>query len=78
MKIKKSKKTRLLFGQRVKQLRKAQKISQGQLAFESELSLSGISVVERGMKNVSLETSLAIAKAFGMKLKELYDFEYEE
>lgn len=72
------KKIRLKFGQRVKQLRISQKITQSQLAFESELSREGISRIERGEKNASLETSFALSIGFGITLKELFDFEYEE
>jgi transcriptional regulator with XRE-family HTH domain len=66
------------FGQRVRQLRKAQNITQSQLAFEAELSREEISRIERGKTNMLFETNLALSIGFGIKLKELFDFEYEE
>jgi transcriptional regulator with XRE-family HTH domain len=68
----------LKFGQRVKQLRKEQKITQSQLAFESELSREQISRIEREGKNVYMETNIALSIGFGITLKELFDFEYEQ
>jgi transcriptional regulator with XRE-family HTH domain len=67
---------RLKFGQRVKQLRKVQKITQRKLAFKSKLSREEISRIERGEKNVALLTSIALSKGFGIILKELYNFKY--
>jgi transcriptional regulator with XRE-family HTH domain len=78
VKAKSRKKILLEFGQRVKQLRKEQRITQNQLAFESELSREEISRIERGEKNVALETNLALSIGFGITLKELFDFEYEQ
>lgn len=46
------------FGQRVKQLRKAQNITQSQLAFEAELSREHISRMEHGKMNIGLETAI--------------------
>lgn len=74
---KQRKKILVEFGQRVKQLRKDQNITQDQLAFESELSREEISRIEGGKKNVALETNLALAIGFGITLKELFDFEYD-
>ena len=77
MEEKKSRKRIVMeFGQRVRQLRMDQKISQSQLAFEAELSREEISRIESGQKNVALETNLALAIGFGITLKELFDFEY--
>ena len=72
------KKTRQKFGQRVKQLRKIQDITQDQLAFESELSREEISRIESGVKNPSFETIIALASGFDIPLKELFDFDYME
>ena len=66
------------FGKRVRQLRKEQKITQSQLAFEAELSREHISRIERGKKNIGLTTALGLCVGFNIKLKELFDFEYEE
>ena len=67
----------MTFGQRVKRLRKEQNITQSQLAFEAELSREQISRIERGKTNTGLQTNLALSVGFGIKLKELFDIEYE-
>lgn len=71
------KKIRKGFGQKVRQIRKFQKISQAQLAFESGLSREQISRIENGIKNVSMETLVSLSFGFNIPLKELCDFEYE-
>jgi len=78
--VKKSqgKKIRKKFGQRVRHLRKQQNISQAQLAFESGLSREQISRIERGIKNVSLETIVSLSIGFDIPLKDLCDFEIGE
>lgn len=67
---------RLKFGQRVRQLRKAQKITQGKLASKSNLSREEIGRIERGLKNLGLETSYALSIGLGITLEELFKFKY--
>ena len=74
MKNKPRKKILVSFGEQVKQLRKKQKITQSQLAFEVGLSREQICRIERGKKNIVLETALALSVGFMIKLKELFDF----
>jgi len=62
------------FGQRVKQLRKEQGITQNQLAFESELSREAISRIELGKKNPSLVTSTAISVGLAISMHELFKY----
>ncbi len=52
------------FGQRVKQLRKEQNITQSQLAFEAELSREHISRMEHEKMNIGLETALGLCAGF--------------
>jgi transcriptional regulator with XRE-family HTH domain len=61
-------------GKRISMLRKAQEISQSQLAFEASLPLMQISRIERGVVNSSISTLSAIAKALDISLKDLFDF----
>ena len=63
-------------GKRIKGLREKHDISQDQLAFECDTTQKQISKVELGQINTSAERLRAIADAFDMKLKELFDFEY--
>ena len=62
------------FGQRVKEIRLKQNISQEELAFRCGLSKNYISDVERGTRNVSLKSIEKIANGFAVNLKELFDF----
>ena len=57
----------LLFGKRVRELRKAKKLSQLQLADKVGVDRSYIGLLERGERNPSLEVIADIAKALGTK-----------
>lgn len=63
------------FGDRVAQLRHAQKLSQEEFAFKCGLNRTYIGCIERAEKAATLLTISKIAKAFGMTLKELFDYE---
>jgi len=58
-------------GQRIRQLRAARNWSLKDLAQASRLSVSQISSIERGANLPSIESLLAIARAFGLKPSEL-------
>ncbi len=57
----------LLFGKRVRELRKAKKLSQSQLADKVGVDRSYIGLLERGERNPSLEVIADMAKALGTK-----------
>jgi transcriptional regulator with XRE-family HTH domain len=63
------------FGERVREIRRAQSMSQDDLAAGSELDRTYIGGVERGERNISLINILKIAKALGIHHKELMDFD---
>lgn len=63
-------------GQRIKELRTKQGLSQEEFAFKCDLDRTYITSLERGKRNVSLENLEKIAKAFNMTLSEFFDFEY--
>jgi transcriptional regulator with XRE-family HTH domain len=67
------KKTRIpnRFGQRLRELRKAQGLSQEAFAAECGLDRTYISGIERGTRNVSLRNIEVIAKALGISISEL-------
>ena len=69
-------KVEVKFGQRIKELRIKQNISQEELAFRCGLSKNYISDVERGTRNVSLKSIEKIANGLAVNLKELFDFKY--
>ena len=61
-------------GSRIQQLRKAQKLTQAQLAEKTELSDDYIGAIERGSRSPSLEVLEKISQALEVKLKDLFDF----
>lgn len=66
-------KTRTLgrFGQRLRELRKVQNLSQEAFAAKCDLDRTYISGIERGTRNVSLRNIEIIAKALGISISEL-------
>ena len=65
----------LLFGSRVRLLRKSLGISQEALANLSELDRSYIGGVERGERNISLGNIEKIAKALNVDIKVLFEYD---
>lgn len=59
------------FGQKVREIRLEQKISQEELSYRSNLHRTYIGAVERGEKNISLINMDKIAKALNVKLNYL-------
>ena len=62
------------FGQRIQELRKERGMTQEDLAGEVGVDRSYMGFLERGEKNATLDKIGKIAKAFRIKLKELFDF----
>lgn len=67
-------KIEIRFGQRVKEIRLKQNISQEELAFRCGLSKNYISDVERGTRNISLKSIEKIAEGFVINIKDLFEF----
>jgi len=63
------------FGLRVHHLRKLRGLSQEALAMEAGFSRSYYSEIELGKRNVSIVNMCRLAKALGVSLKILTDFE---
>lgn len=59
------------FGERIKEIRKAKKISQAELAQMSNLSQQSISFIENGVNSPSIYTAQRIADALGIPLTDL-------
>lgn len=59
------------FGDRIRDIRKRQKLSQESLALTCELDRTYIGGVERGERNISLVNICKIAEALGVDPKEL-------
>ena len=62
------------FGLRLKEIRKAKKISQEKLALETGFELSQIGRIERGEINTSISHVAAISKALKINPTELFEF----
>jgi transcriptional regulator with XRE-family HTH domain len=65
---------RVLFGRRLRELRKDRGWSQEQLAFESDLDRTYIGGIEQGRRNVSLVNICRLAKALRVKPEALFQF----
>lgn len=63
----------VLFGLRVRQLRKQRGLSQEKLAPEAELERSYISDIETGRGNVALRNIYALAAALDVSISELFE-----
>jgi transcriptional regulator with XRE-family HTH domain len=63
------------FGKRVRDLRLRNGLSQEKLAFKCEIHRNYLGSVERGERNIALRNIYAIARALGVTLPELLDFE---
>lgn len=62
----------ILFGKKIRELRKNQKLSQVALAEKSGLHANYIGMVERGERNPSLINIDKLAKALNVSLSELF------
>jgi transcriptional regulator with XRE-family HTH domain len=63
-----------LLGKKVRELRKKQKLSQDQLAYEANIPRMQVSRIERGEVNTSISTVLAIARVLDIHVKELFNW----
>jgi transcriptional regulator with XRE-family HTH domain len=63
----------LALGQNVKRYRHAAKLSQMNLAFESEMERSHVSRIERGVSNPSLSALATICHVLKITLSELFE-----
>lgn len=63
------------FGANLKSLRLKRNMSQEDLAYEAELSLSQVSRIERGVVSTSLSQIVSIAIALSIKPIDLFKFE---
>ncbi len=68
--------TKKQLGRRIKELRKKAKLSQEQVAAQSEITPNHLSNIELGKENPTLETLSNLAAALNVKLDELFTFEH--
>ena len=66
------------FGDRVRNLRKAKRLTQEELAEKADLHYTYIGGIERGEKNLSLKNIEKIANAFEINIRELFNYQNSE
>jgi transcriptional regulator with XRE-family HTH domain len=64
----------MLLAQRLKKLRSEKNITQEELAYRSELTLSQIARIETVKINPTVSTMFRIARALDVSISELFDF----
>jgi transcriptional regulator with XRE-family HTH domain len=63
------------FGEKIRELRRAQGLSQEELAFRAGVHRNYLGGIERGERNPALENIVALAKALTVDPSELFRFE---
>jgi transcriptional regulator with XRE-family HTH domain len=63
-----------LVGDRIRQLRKEQGLSQEKLGDKSDLHYTHIGSIERGEKNWSIDTLIKVAKGLNIEVADLFNF----
>ena len=74
--LKPNRKFRKAFGNVILLLRKKEKMSKAQFAFEAGIGREHIGIIERGKQSPTLDVLEAIARTFNKKPKDLLDFDY--
>jgi transcriptional regulator with XRE-family HTH domain len=64
-------KYRRILGEAIRIHRKSSKLSQEKLAEKADLHPVYVSAVERGVKNISMDALMRIAKALGVRVRDL-------
>lgn len=65
------------FGERVRELRKEQNLSQEKFALKIGMDRTYLASVESGKRNISIENIDKLAKGLGVKISELF-YDWEE
>ncbi|WP_257292578.1 helix-turn-helix transcriptional regulator [Endozoicomonas sp. ONNA1] len=63
------------FGNRLREIRQEQLLTQEELAHMAGLNRTYIGDIERGEKNITLVSMSRLAKALGIKIRDLFDWE---
>jgi len=63
-----------LIGDRIRQLRKEQGLSQEKLGDKADLHYTHVGSIERGEKNWSIETLIKLAKGLNVEIVDLFNF----
>lgn len=68
---------KVLFGRRIKELRKNRGLSQEELAERADMSSKYISRIEMGQSFPSIETLAKLANALNVELKDFFEFAHK-
>ena len=66
-----------LLGQKIRQFRTSQGLSQEELALRAGLNPAHLGHIERGLKSPTIDTISKISEALNVELSQLFDFENE-
>lgn len=66
---------KVAIGERIAQLRKAKNLSQQQFSYEAEIERSYLTHVEKGRKNISIDTLIKITNALEISLNDFFNAE---
>ena len=66
---------KVAIGERIADLRKAKKLSQQKFSYEAEIERSYLTHVEKGRKNISIETLTKITNALEISLRDFFNEE---
>jgi transcriptional regulator with XRE-family HTH domain len=66
------------FGERLRRLRRGAGLTQEQLAAKADISVDFLSLVERGINAPSFSNLEKLARALGVPIRELFDFQNDE
>lgn len=66
---------KVAIGKRIADLRKAKKLSQQKFSYEAEIERSYLTHIEKGRKNISIETLIKITNALEISLKDFFNQE---
>ena len=64
---------KVAIGERIASLRKAKKLSQQKFSYEADIERSYLTHVEKGRKNISIETLLKITNALKISIQDFFD-----
>ena len=63
---------KVAIGERIASLRKAKKLSQQKFSYEADIERSYLTHIEKGRKNISIETLTKITNALEISLKDFF------
>ncbi len=72
--MKRGDKTKELVGKRIKELRRAKRMTQEELAEKTNISAKYLSSIERGLENPTFDTIIKLAYALDVEVSELFNY----